>query len=190
MKIVATAAVIGLAMAVPASGQSLADRLYNAGANFGMAQRLSELCPRYKISPSMRRRFTEVSRPNKALFQLGREDGRDKIDDIQAEQTEEDIADAMACLSAALLFGPHGSVVANVLVEDRKVAAREERERNKREAEKIAGIKARKDEPAPADDKDGDLIIEEHEEQPDKLAGRYTMSLKTIEHDGKQVQVG
>ena len=178
-----------LAFAGQASGQGLTEMVFNAGVNFGAAERLTEMCPRYRFDKRQRRRFEEVARLQRSAFGLGRQKGRSEIAKLLAEQQGE-MLEAMACLSAVMMFGPHGSVVSDVLIEDEKVAAREEAKRKKREAARKAKAEARKSEPAPAGAKEGDLIIDQDEERPDKLAGRHAMRLKTVEYAGMSVRVG
>lgn len=185
----AIAVIIALVLPGQAAGQGVAELVFNAGVNFGAAERLTELCPRYRFDRRQRRRFDEVARLHRSAFRRGRQKGRSEIAKLIAEQPD-DMAEAMACLSAVMMFGPYGSVVRDVLAEDPKAVAREEAQRKKREAARKAKASARKDEPAPPGAQNGDLIIDQDEERPDKLTGRHAMRLETIEHEGKSLQVG
>ena len=191
MRVIFCAAIMvaAVALAGPSRAQGLAEMVFNAGVNFGAAEQLTELCPRYIFDRRERRRFGEVARLHQRAFDLGRAKGRSQIAKLIDEQSP-DMAKAMACLTAVLMFGPTGNTVSGVLVDDKKVAAREAAQREKREADRKAAAEARKDQPAPPDANDGDLIADADDSRPDKLTGRHAMRLKSIEHEGKSLRVG
>lgn|GEM_PF-6396829 len=171
------------------ASQGLAETVFNAGVNFGAAERLTELCPEYKFDRQTRRQFDQVSKLQRAAFALGRQKGRAEIAKIMGQQPP-DLAEATACLTAALMFGPYGNTIQGALIEDKSITARKEAARKKNEAQRKAKAAARKDEPPPTGAKEGDLIVDQDDERPDKLAGRHEMRLRSIERDGEAIQVG
>jgi len=171
------------------ASQELAESVFNAGVNFGAAERLTELCPEYMFDRQTRRQFDKVAKLQRSAFAFGRQKGRAEITKIM-EQQPPDLAEAMACLTATLMFGPNGNTIQGALIENKRIRAQNEAARKKREAQRKAKAAARKDEPPPTGAKEGDLIVDQDDEQPDKLAGRHEMRLRSIERDGETILVG